>query len=428
MPNADVLDFIHTPTHAPAFDAPLRSMTASSFNSAGELPAVIAMKVARCLIAGLVLLVVAFQAAAQDVEPTTFWKRIQQKGLYERAWEATRLYENEDNSTIQAFSVIGRYQGQYWSVKADEGKADGWENRRFYAGAEALLFHDFTVQVQMKFSEDFDPVYDGFYQAFVKWSPGEGFSLSVGLLDFLYTGLERTVSSTKIPTFERGLLVNQLLPGEIVGAVAQGQSGDFSYRAGVFSGSTYQEFTTSAGGFGTVAGVGYKLPLFYSDGSLHLDYLYNHGNASNKALEPYDHVISLWHEGKTGPFGMGVDVTYGHGLDAHPTVFGVTVLPTFVFAKNVLRNGDALQAVLRYQFAVSDGDNGLQLQPRYEQEVVPDGVGDRYQAVYAGINYLIFRDRLKLMAGAEHSVMHDSAQDGGAFDGWTYLLGVRVYF
>ena len=180
----------------------------------------------------------------------------------------------------------------------------------------------------------------------MKWSPAEAFSLSAGRLDFLFAGLERTVSSTKIATFERGLLVNQLLPGEVVGAVAQGKVGDFFYRAGVFSGSIDQEFTTFAGGFGAVAGVGYELPLFYAEGSLHLDYLYNNGNPSNNALKPYDHVVSLWHQGQTGPFGLGVDVTFGHGLDARPAVFGVTVLPTYVFAKNVIRKGDALQAVL----------------------------------------------------------------------------------
>ena len=113
------------------------------------------------------------------------WKRIQEKGLYERLWEATRLYENEDNPVIQAFSIIGRYHGQYWSVDADQGSADGWENRRFYAGAEAVLFHNFTVQAQIKISEDFDPFYDGLYQAFVKWSPGEAFSLAAGRMDFL---------------------------------------------------------------------------------------------------------------------------------------------------------------------------------------------------------------------------------------------------
>ena len=68
------------------------------------------------------------------------------------------------------------------------------------------------------------------------------------------------------------------------------------------------------------------------------------------------------------------------------------------------------------------------MQPRYEQDVVPHGFGDRYQAVYAGINYLIFGDRFKLMNGVEYSVMKDSADDGGRFTGWTFFTGVRVYF
>ena len=88
----------------------------------------------------IVLFLVAFHAAAQDIEPTTFWKRIQDKGLYERLWEATRLYENEDNSVIQAFSIIGRYHGQYWSVNADQGNADGWENRRILRSARKRFF------------------------------------------------------------------------------------------------------------------------------------------------------------------------------------------------------------------------------------------------------------------------------------------------
>ncbi len=48
--------------------------------------------------------------------------------------------------------------------------------------------------------------------------------------------------------------------------------------------------------------------------------------------------------------------------------------------------------------------------------------------VYMGINYLIFGDRLKLMTGAEFSVMKDSVDDGDTYNGWTYLAGVRVYF
>jgi phosphate-selective porin OprO/OprP len=406
----------------------MRPVSAPSLNAPGESPAAMGTKVRRGLGAVWLLLVVAFQAAAQDVEPVTFWKRSQEKGLYERLWEVTRLYENETNPVIQAFSIIGRYNGQYWAVNADQGNADGWENRRIYLGAEAILFRDFTLQAQVKLSEDLDPIYDGLYQAFVKWSPDEAFSLSAGRVDFSFAGLERTLSSTKIATFERGLLVNQLLPAEVVGTVAQGKVGDFFYRAGAFSGSIDQEFTDFAGGFGAVAGVGYELPLFCAEGRLHLDYLYNNGNPANNAFRPYDHVVSLWHQGQSGPFGLGVDVTAGHGIEGRTSVLGVTVLPTYVFWKDLVRKGDALQAVLRYQYAVSDGDNGLQLQSRYEQEVVPGGVGNAYHAVYAGINYLIYRDRFKLMNGVEYSVMKDSALGHDSFNGWTFFSGVRVYF
>lgn len=403
-------------------------MTESSFNRTGKWWVAMVMRMGRCLAGGLLPFLGAMPAVAQDIEPTTFWKRIEEKGLYERIWESTRLYENEDNSVIQACSIIGRYNGQYWAVNANQGSADGWENRRFFVGADAVLFHDFTVQAQMKFSEDFDPVYDGLYQAFVKWSPVEALSLSAGRLDYLFTGLERTISSTKIGTFERGLLVNQLLPGEVVGAVAQGKVADFSYHAGVLSGSIEPEFTTFAGGFGVVAGVGYAVPLFYESGSLHLDYLYNNGNPANNALEPYDHVLSLWHQGQSGPFGLGVDLTAGHGIEGNKPVLGVTILPTWVFWKDLVRHGDALEAVLRYQYAVSDGANGLQLQQRYEQEVVPGGGGDTYHAIYAGVNYLVFGNRFKLMTGAEYSMMKDSALGTDSFDGWTYFGGVRVYF
>jgi phosphate-selective porin OprO/OprP len=403
-------------------------MTKASLNNAGKCQSPIALKVGWHLPAGWLLLVVPFHAAAQDRGPTSYWNRIQEKDPLERVWEAFRLYDDEENSVLQEFSIIGRYHGQYWVVNAEQGNADGWENRRFYAGAEAVLFHHFTVQAQMKFSEDFDPIYDGLYQAYVNWSPDEALSLSVGRLDFLYFGLERTVSSTKIVTFERGLIVNQLLPHEVVGTVAQARFGDFSYRAGVFSGSIDQEFTTFAGGACAVAGVGYALPLFYQEGSLHLDYLYNNGNPSNNAFEPYNNILSLWHQGQSGPFGLGLDLTAGHGIEGRKSVLGVTILPTYVFGKNLVREGDALEAVLRYQYAVSDGENGLQLQQRYEQEVVPGGLGNAYHAVYVGLNYLIYGNRFKLMTGAEYSVMKDSALGQDSFNGWTYLAGVRLYF
>jgi hypothetical protein len=371
-----------------------------------------------CAAAGNVSAQVAANAAATTPE----------KDIREKIWDLPKLYESDDNEILQSFSIIGRYHGQYWAVDANQGNADGWENRRFYLGAEAELFHHFKAQFQVKANEDFDPFYEGIYQAFVKWTPNDSFSLSAGRLDYLYSGLERSVSSTRIITFERGLLVNQLMPQEVVGILADAKQGKFSYRAGLFSGSIEDELTHFDGGFGAVLGVGYELPLFYQKGSLHLDYLYNNGNDGNNAFRPYDHVVSLWHQGYSGPFGLGVDLTYGNGLHGRPAVFGLTLLPSYTFAKNVLCKGDAFQLVLRYQFATSDEDNGLLLQSRYEREVSLGRNADQYNAFYAGINYLLYGDRFKLMTGVEYATAHDAANDGGEYDGWTYFAGVRLFF
>ena len=123
-----------------------------------------------------------------------------------------------------------------------------------------------------------------------------------------------------------------------------------------------------------------------------------------------------------------MDLTGGSGgFAGQPDVLGFTLLPTYDISNSLWIGGDKLQLALRYQYANSDGDNGLQLQDRYEQEVTT-GEGDRYQAFYTGLNYLIYGDRLKLMAGAEYSNMKDAANDGGEFRGWTYLAGLRLFF
>ena len=86
-----------------------------------------------------------------------------------------------------------------------------------------------------------------------------------------------------------------------------------------------------------------------------------------------------------------------------------------------------LQAAFRYQFSTSNDDYGLRSQRRYEQEVAT-GEGDEYQAFYAGLNYHIYGNKLKLMAGAEYSELKDSVTRTNAYKGWTYFAGLRLYF
>ena len=163
--------------------------------------------------------------------------------IYDRIWAAPVLYENPDHPGIQSFSLIGRYHGQYWSVNADQGDAADWENRRKIVDFSSKWFQHFTLQAQMFLKTNGGSLYGGLYEGFIKWSPPDkDFSISVGRLDYLFTGYERSKSSKKINAIERGLLVNQVMPAEVVGAHLSGKQGRFSYHAGWFSRSIEQEF------------------------------------------------------------------------------------------------------------------------------------------------------------------------------------------
>ncbi len=349
--------------------------------------------------------------------------------LFDKIWDSATLYQNPDNSNIQSFSLVGRYHGQYWSVDADQGKADGWDNRRIIFGFQMKLNEDFLLEAQMHANESLSPVYKGLYVGFLKWTPHDkDLSVSLGRLDYVFTGMERTTSSKRIATFERGLLVNQLMPGEVFGLQGSAKMGAHTIQGGVFTGATKGEFGDFSSGFAAMIGIEHALPLFFDQGEVHLDYLYNDGDREDTSFKPYRNVISLWHQGQISRYALGIDLTSARGgLDGQSNVYGLTLLPTIDLSQNLLISGDTLQLALRYQFANSGQINGLILPKRYEQEV-STGEGDQYQAFYMGFNYFINGEKLKLLAGAEYAEMEDTEKDGGEYRGWTYMAGFRMYF
>ena len=348
--------------------------------------------------------------------------------IYDKIWAALDFYQDEDNPTIQSFSLIGRYHGQYWNVHADQGSDSDFENRRRIAGFSSRWFHHFTVQAQMYLKTGNGSLYDGLYEAYLQWSPPEtGVSLSVGRLDYLFTGYERSKSSKKISTIERGLLVNQIMPAEVVGAHLRVQKGSFAYHAGLFSRSIEEEFDDFDSGAAAVIGASYDLPLFLETGRLHLDYLYNSRKSEGNAFKPYRHVVSLWHSGKSGRLAMSADLTLAVPLDSNGHVIGLTLESSWRLLDNVLGNNDPLDLTLRYQYANSSENNALHLRRRYEQKVT-SGEGDNYQALYAGLSYLLYDHKFKLMLGGEYARMQDATDDGGEFRGWTWSAAVRLYF
>ena len=124
---------------------------------------------------------------------------------------------------------------------------------------------------------------------------------------------------------------------------------------------------------------------------------------------------------------MGMDLSYAVPLETDGYVWGLTLEPTWVLSKQLFAKNDSLQLAVRYQYAYSSEDNGLKLQKRYEGKVT-SGFGDRYRALYAGLNYFLYGQKLKFMLGAEYDDMEDHADDGGEYQGWTWFGAIRLYF
>ncbi len=353
--------------------------------------------------------------------------------MFKSIWDRAELYKDTHNPWLQKIDLVGRYHGQYWAADSEGNHADGWSNRRMYLGINSRFLHNFTLEAQVSLNDRFDPLYKGLYDAFIQWEDDDKtFAVSVGRLDYVYTGLERSTSSKRIKTMERALLVGQLMPGEVVGIYLKDKELPFAWQVGLFSGNIEQEFTDFSAGFSALLGLQHSLPLFFDTGTLHLDYLYNNGNQDNNAFKPYRSIVSLWHQGSSGPLELGIDLTAAWGIQGQSDVFGLTLLPTHDLIRDLLIDGDRLQLALRYHYATSSEGGGLDFARRYQQPV-SSGSGDRYNSFYLGLNYYIHGQMLKLMTGIEYFTMDGVIEDPAVgdesrVDGWNFITGIRLYF
>lgn len=86
---------------------------------------------------------------------------------------------------------------------------------------------------------------------------------------------------------------------------------------------------------------------------------------------------------------------------------------------------DKIQGVLRGTLVDSSGDNGVRF-AGYESDLLGGAKGDRYQELYAGLNYYIHGHNLKLQTGLSYIEMEDDANDGGDFSGFSFQTGLRI--
>jgi phosphate-selective porin OprO and OprP len=345
--------------------------------------------------------------------------------IYDRIWGLATIYKDDSNPFIQELKLRGRYQGQYHWLDSEQGNDDAWEDRRSRFGIDAKLFDKkLELRFDVQSSDGFDPFYNGIVDAYLKWKPAEDFSLTVGRQKPQIGAFDFVQSSNYYPTFERSQIFNQLRVDRAVGAVAEGRAGNFTYQAGIYSNDIDLEFGQFDAGIAYGAGFGYDLKgvLNTQRADLRFDWLHSEIEEESNILDRYEDVFSATLWVSQGRWTFVTEAFAGVGNT--PDVFGFYILPTYdIIPKK-------LQAVARYTFSTGDGPDSVIAQSRYERaapELTGGGKGERYHAGYLGLQYFIYGDKLKLMGGVEYARLNGGG-NGGDYDGWTALTGIRFFF
>lgn len=328
-----------------------------------------------------------------------------------------RVYKNEKDEVLQELWLLGRYHGQYRWIDAVSGTDDGYETRRFRLGSQARVFRQMTLHAQMVSGTDIDPLYNGFTELWAQWSFAPEFALTIGQQKHRFTH-DRNVSSRYLNYLERSMLTNMFGADYTPAITAQGRLKDVTYYGGVFSNATGQNmgeaFTDLDSGYSLLTMAYYDLGPALGMQSATLYGSYVHSDANDKAtnLNRFNDGLAAALILTRGHTAIVTEITSGIGSE-NGNATGLNFQPSYFISPR-------WQIAARYQIAVSNDEEGLQPQRRYERAggLTP---GDLYQAGYLGLDHYIAKHRLKLMQGIEYASINGQGI-------WTLSAMVRFYF
>ncbi len=349
--------------------------------------------------------------------------------------EHENFYQNKDHPWIHSLSVDGRMHYQTaWLNGTDEYGHDFTdaydEIRRLRIGSKMRFLNFLKASLDINLADDqrylsgasddllksidehdLEWGFQGFAEAVIEINLDKAtevswldeVSLSLGKMK-LETGWERRQSSNEIYTIERSDLSNTLGGNDSrpVGILAEIDHKKWGAELGVFAGADETDLVGDwGGGVFTAVGATWRPQKGLE---FAIQHIYAEPSAQDTALGYASATIleTIYHDER---WGFLADAVIGDNgseqKNGRNGPFGGLVLMPWYWAME-----DRLQVVLRYQFMESEEKEGLRMSSRYlraghEESLVDvnNGRGDQLHSIYAGVNYLISGDNLKLMAG-----------------------------
>lgn len=345
------------------------------------------------------------------------------RSAYDRIWQQfSTIYDNRANPVVQRVQLSGRFQHEFVSLGADQGDLDEWNTRRLRIGPRLQLFRTFIVSAEAELNpQEIDPLYMRLTDVYVQWSRTPRLVITAGKQGMPFT-MDGSTSSKELLTIDRSTLANNLwFPQEYLpGASVSGRAAPWTYRLGFYSsGEANKEFGRFDGSVATLASVGYDFgkALGVKEALVSANYVHQSPDRDNTFTRPLEHVVSLNMKLEADRWGLRTDISAARGYLGQRDLLAFTAMPYYNATQK-------LQLISRYSVIDSDGPNGILL-GTYENRVVR-GRGDRFNELYAGVNYFLYGHKLKLQSGVQLADMRDLAGDGGAYSGASWTTGLRI--
>lgn len=352
---------------------------------------------------------------------------------------------------VKSVKLKGRYHGQWISqtedtltagVEGTNGYHD-FQHRRFRLGTEIEFANNLTFVSIVNIADGsggngpgaaghgftngafFDDL-DDFY---LIWEPSDDFYITAGKTKQSILR-EYETSSNSILTIERSAITNSVVGNKPWGVAVGFNALGLKQEVGAWVVGTDRD----AGGerwdwpdFDSRGSATYRASVNFNEStSIHFDYQFTNnssgrvapnGNADNNLGSSFEHVAAIGTETEIGRFGLITDLIAAQNglasgaLPAGYDTFGVVIMPYYNLT-------DKLQFVTRYAYM---GEGREQRVQRFD---VRQSVED-YHTFYAGFNYYLCGNNLKLMAGYEYATGDVYGTAGDEVNTGSWMLGMR---
>ena len=378
----------------------------------------------------LFLLVVAVSSLrAGSVGTVTETIQPASESVFDKIWSIPKLYRNDDNPLIEEFDLIGRFHEDYFNVDSNRGDTSFWEIRRFRLGIDAFFVErhvevEAEVDTALRAYHAPSIFYNRISNLWMRIQANDAFNIRFGKFQ-PHFGYDRAFSNNYMKTFERGVFDDQLIGGAdyLPATEVSGKFGSFGYLASIISTNLNKEFGRFDGGQAYLAEINYDFSKAWrAEKALWvLDYLHADGkNANTNVFANYRNAVATYLDLEKGRFSMVPQFAYGEQVAGKGDVYSLQIMPGFKIT-------DKLEFLVRYQLAIASESNGISTLNR-QQKTVGTFTGDTYNAIYLGLNYYIYGHRLKLMFGEEYARLSGGTGPQAGYNGWTTMVGLRLFF